>query len=188
MWDIVTSPENAGIDDFDWRVSLARIDESRAFSVFPGFERHFALFEGAGVDLAINATRQERLSPGDGAISFSGDDDVSVSIGPEPVLALNVMLRRARFGATLHFSHVSAPATLEMPQARGEAEVISLLVIASGETRFGKIGTETLYPQDALLWRNAEPLNIRPNGSVSFWWITIGPMQNRPGRHRPRSG
>ena len=34
-WDIAAAPDDAGAQDFDWRMAIARIDSSVAFSIIP---------------------------------------------------------------------------------------------------------------------------------------------------------
>ncbi|HUQ36998.1 MAG TPA: HutD family protein [Aestuariivirga sp.] len=45
-WDIAAAPHDAGAQDFDWRMALARIDSNVAFSHYPNVDRIFTLIEG----------------------------------------------------------------------------------------------------------------------------------------------
>jgi uncharacterized protein len=42
-------PEDAGFDDFAWRVSIADVESSGSFSVFPGVDRTLLLLDGDGM-------------------------------------------------------------------------------------------------------------------------------------------
>ena len=49
--EIVCQPPGAGMDAFDWRVSIAHIASDGPFSAFAGVDRIITLLEGAGVRL-----------------------------------------------------------------------------------------------------------------------------------------
>ncbi|RUU10282.1 HutD family protein, partial [Mesorhizobium sp. M7A.T.Ca.TU.009.01.3.2] len=51
--EIAVSPSGAGLDDFDWRVSMARVELSGPFSQFAGIDRTLAVLEGEGIVLEI---------------------------------------------------------------------------------------------------------------------------------------
>jgi environmental stress-induced protein Ves len=70
--EIVVSPPGASMDDFDWRVSMARVVSDGPFSIFPGIDRSLTLLEGTGMTLDVV---QSRLDAGS-------------------ILDLNVMTRR----------------------------------------------------------------------------------------------
>ena len=37
--EVAVSPEGAGLDHFDWRISMARVEQDGPFSTFPGIDR-----------------------------------------------------------------------------------------------------------------------------------------------------
>ena len=49
--EIVCLPPGAGMNDFDWRVSIAHIASDGPFSAFPGIDRVITLLSGGGVHL-----------------------------------------------------------------------------------------------------------------------------------------
>ena len=49
--EIVCSPPGAGMEGFDWRVSIATIDKPGPFSAFAGVDRVIMLLDGTGVRL-----------------------------------------------------------------------------------------------------------------------------------------
>ncbi|MFO7483937.1 HutD family protein, partial [Oceanibaculum nanhaiense] len=51
--EIVVAPAGAGLEDFDWRLSIARMEADAPFSAFPGIVRTLAIVEGAGLTLAV---------------------------------------------------------------------------------------------------------------------------------------
>lgn len=92
--EIVASPEGAGTDDFDWRVSLAEVAADGPFSAFPDIDRTLTVVEGAGMDLTVGGERRlvdSRYVPQD----FRGDVPTDCRLLDGPVVNLNVMWRRS---------------------------------------------------------------------------------------------
>lgn len=98
--ELAMSPPGAGLDDFDWRVSLASIAEDGPFSQFPGVDRTLVLVSGDGVLLDFGDERVV-LSPSEPLVEFAGEDPVHATIsGPisgQSTLDFNVMTRRGRY-------------------------------------------------------------------------------------------
>ena len=91
--EICTGPEGAGLEDFTWRLSAARVARDGPFSLFPGIDRTLAVLSGDGLDL--HTSRAEvRLAPGDAPVSFPGDVPTEGRLLGGPVEDLNIMTRR----------------------------------------------------------------------------------------------
>lgn len=88
--EIFVSPATG---NFDWRVSIAKVNSDGPFSTFGGYERHIMTLSGQGmmVDIEGCGVRElERLKP----FSFSGDLQVNGSLVDGPVLDFNLIVRR----------------------------------------------------------------------------------------------
>ena len=70
--EIAVSPEGAGLDDFDWRVSMARVESSGPFSLFAGIDRTLAILEGEGHCARYRRPRAGRSNRSFRAIQLSG--------------------------------------------------------------------------------------------------------------------
>ena len=70
--EVAAYPPGAGLDDFDWRVSMATVEAGGPFSVFPGVDRVLAVLEGR-LALAIDGARADRAWPGLPPLAFPGD-------------------------------------------------------------------------------------------------------------------
>ena len=46
--EVAVHPPGAGLDDFDWRISMADVAVDGPFSRFPGVDRTLVLAEGRG--------------------------------------------------------------------------------------------------------------------------------------------
>lgn len=97
-------------DDWDLRVSVARIDRSGPFSAFPGVRRGFAVLLGAGVVLDLPQGRRT-LTPADDAVLFDGEDAPACQLLEGPTEDLNLMARRK--AGTPRLQHAHAGSTLD---------------------------------------------------------------------------
>lgn len=95
--EIAVAPDDAGLDDFDWRVSMAVVAADGPFSAFPGIDRTLAVLAGAGLvldGLTGGPARLERATP---PFEFPADASVAATLIDGPITDLNVMTRRGRF-------------------------------------------------------------------------------------------
>lgn len=95
--EIAVWPENAGLDDFGWRVSMARVERDGPFSAFPGIDRTLSILEGEGLRLAIAGQSAVELDGAAAPYSFPADQPTDSTLIRGPVTDLNVMTRRGSF-------------------------------------------------------------------------------------------
>lgn len=93
--EIAASPAGAGLDDFLWRASIARIERDGPFSAFPGIDRTLLLLEGAGMRLAIDHERVE-VTTLHAAVAFAGEAGVECELVAGSTRDFNFMVRRSR--------------------------------------------------------------------------------------------
>lgn len=92
--EIAISPPEASIDAFDWRVSMARVEQDGPFSAFPGVDRTLAILDGEGIELTLDG--QLPVAIVDQPFSFPGDVAAVSRLLSGPVTDLNVMTRRGK--------------------------------------------------------------------------------------------
>ena len=92
--EIAASPRGAGMDAFDWRVSIAEVASDGPFSVFPEIDRTLTILSGDGIALEVDGQPHELL-PGR-PFGFPGDSPASARLLGGPVTDLNVMSRRGK--------------------------------------------------------------------------------------------
>ncbi|WP_367847772.1 HutD family protein [Rhodoferax sp. WC2427] len=96
--EIVCQPVGAGMDSFDWRVSIATIAAAGPFSAFPGVDRVILLLDGAGVHLQGGGIDHRLDTPGV-PFAFPGDVALGCQLLGGASTDFNVMVRRGRVQA-----------------------------------------------------------------------------------------
>lgn len=113
---IAIGPAGATVEDFDWRISAARMTLAGPFSAFAGIDRSLAVLQGRGLKLRVSTPEGERelvLGAHGEAQAFDGEWPVQAElIGGEPVLDFNVMTRRSRYTHCLRRLQLDTPAEL----------------------------------------------------------------------------
>ena len=118
---LAIAPSAAGLEDFAWRISCARVASGGPFSRFPGVDRSLAVLDGAGLDLQLLGASRTLRSCGE-ALAFAGEAEVTAQLLDGPVSDLNVMTRRDTWQHRLWHLH------LEGERAQhNDAEVLLLL-------------------------------------------------------------
>jgi environmental stress-induced protein Ves len=92
--EIAVSPQGAGLDDFDWRISMARIEADGPFSAFAGVDRTLSILEGAGIVLDVARREAVALTAESVPFSFPADVATDAKLLGGAVTDLNVMTRR----------------------------------------------------------------------------------------------
>ncbi len=113
---LAVSPEGAGFDAFDWRISIADVGESGDFSLFPGVDRTILLLEGNGMTLKSGGSAHELTAPFE-PWSMAGDTPTQALLVNGPCRDFNAMARRGRFASQVRVWRSAA--ALEVPA--GEA-------------------------------------------------------------------
>ncbi|MGO4836641.1 HutD family protein, partial [Rhizobiaceae sp. 2RAB30] len=164
--EIAVFPADAGLDDFLWRVSTARVDQDGPFSMFPGIDRTLSILEGEGLDLTIDG-EPVRLTSVSAPYGFAADVPVGSRLIGGSVVDLNVMTRRG-----LCSSHVRR-IQLASLESVGEADAVTMLLpdvrlpIALGARK------ETVELGDAVLLDPGEAISLHADNDGEAFVITI---------------
>lgn len=109
---LAISPGTAGLDNFEWRISMATVASDGPFSVFAGVDRTLCILEGAGLVVNVGEL-SHRLLPTSEPFVFSGDDRVSATLVDGAITDFNVMTHRDRFSHTVRRVRIHGTDTLE---------------------------------------------------------------------------
>lgn len=110
--ELAVHPHGAGLDDFAWRISSARVTASGPFSHFGGVDRSLAVLDGGGLCLRIDGTRAETLTAGSAPFVFRGEQRIEAELPGGPIADFNVMTRRALWTHTLEQMRLNGSAPL----------------------------------------------------------------------------
>ncbi len=115
-------------DSWEWRLSVADIEQDGPFSVFPDVDRTIALLQGSGFALSVEyrppVTIQRPYEP----FHFRGDEPAACTLLNGPVQDLNLMVRRS--SPPLHLRFIEVVDTVELVN-------IELALVVSGRVKLG---------------------------------------------------
>ena len=144
--EIVCSPAGAGMDRFDWRVSIATIDRPGPFSAFDGVDRVIMLLDGAGVHLDSQDGRiDHRLDTPHAPFAFDGGVPLDCDLLGGTSTDFNVMARRGRLRADVNVLNERA---FIAPAPHG------LLLALRGPWRLGDLDCDA----GSGVWWDGEPI------------------------------
>jgi hypothetical protein len=92
------SPPSA---EWDWRLSVAEIEQDGPFSSFPGVDRVLVLIEGAGMRLHFADGRHVDVTTDHPRVDFAGEDALDCALIGGVTRDFNLMWRRERCRAQL---------------------------------------------------------------------------------------
>ena len=167
--EIAVSPTGAGLDDFDWRVSMARVELSGPFSQFAGIDRTLAVLEGEGIILDVAGWPPTSINRTTTLFSFPADVQTSAALIGGPITDLNVMTRRSRMTHSVERLVISAP--VEVRTGTGTTIILcfngEVIVLAAEPVRLGPLDTLLSGPDSASLL-------VQPAHEATLFVIRIG--------------
>lgn len=166
--EIAVAPSGAGLSDFDWRVSMAKVSGDGPFSIFPGIDRTLCVLDGNGITLGMEEQGAVRLDPASAPLLFPADIAVSAQLTDGPIIDLNVMTRRNRLTHTVRRLHIEHRMTLSV------TGMPVILLCHTGTMRVeGKTHATQLGPLDCLLLENTPEKPLRFSGTGTVFVIEI---------------
>ena len=83
--------ENATLDDFIWRLSIASVVNDGVFSNFSGYQRNLVLIEGKGISLQHGGTKTDVLENTLDIASFNGCCETQGKLLDGPIKDFNII-------------------------------------------------------------------------------------------------
>lgn len=158
-------------DPFHWRLSMARVEQSGPFSLYPGYRRLLSVLEGAGLALRIDGQTVPPLRPF-GLLSFSGDSPVSSELLDGPLLDFNLIYDPLRYRARLTWQ----PGTREEILLQAQADVLILFCTAPAlqiRTEGAPAMVLDRYDTAVLTAASAQPRQIAVAVTAQTPWAAI---------------
>jgi environmental stress-induced protein Ves len=133
--------------DWDWRLSIAEIEEDAPFSAFPGVDRELVLLHGNGLRLRFEDGELRELLPPHDRLRFAGERALVGELIDGATEDFNLMWRRDAIDAQLwHRPLVGSMVVFAEPR---ETWALHLL---AGQARFaGDSGLDALAAGDTAL-------------------------------------
>lgn len=160
--EVAIAPAGAGLDGFDWRVSMAGVVEDGPFSAFPGIDRTLAVLEGEGIRLEVEGRTPQAVLPGGAPASFPGDAPTRATLLGGPIVDLNVMTRRGRYAHRLCRRDLTGRAALAP-----ESGLMLILALTPGLA----IGAERLGRLDVLA--SDAPVLVEAQTAAAFYLVEL---------------
>jgi environmental stress-induced protein Ves len=152
--EIAVEPFAATLDNFDWRISMARVASDGPFSEFAGIDRTLSIVKGNGLALTVGDAAPVVLDRNSEPIRFPGDRPTSARLLADEIIDLNVMTRRGRFEHRLQ--RLRAPAQCEF-----DGHDIAVVVACSSDV------TLTLW-DNVIRLANGDAAILERAGDASF--------------------
>ena len=167
-WDIAAAPPDAGAQGFDWRMALAQIESSVAFSHYSNVDRIFTLIEGKGLDLVFNDRKLLKVDKRFVPHEFDGDVKTACVVNNGPCRALNLFIR-----------HGLCKASVRVLNAGDDLRIISvqttLAFVLRGSFKLGAIGT--LNCGDTLHLSSGDSAALEPQSEDALLYVaTLTPV------------
>jgi hypothetical protein len=172
--EIAVSPEGAGLDTFDWRISMARVDGDGPFSLFAGVDRTLAIIEGAGLRLHIEGLEPRLVTRESLPFSFPADRPTRAETVAGPVRDFNVMSRRGRV------DHKVEPLPRESRPAGGAMRLLLSLDqrmsigTPNGSVALGRFDGLLLSPEDGTA-------RLEGEDAARGFLVTLAPAASKEG-------
>ncbi|MFC7247704.1 HutD family protein [Catellatospora aurea] len=147
-----------GVDDFQWRLSIADVVADGPFSAFPGYRRVITVLTGAGMRLTVDGVGHDvgPLEP----FEFDGGAQTSCTLPGGPITDLNLIVRAGDRGA-VRVVDVTGPLTVTGPAA---------IVVVRGSAA---VDGRPVHTPDAALVDRAADTVLHPRGATTVALIDL---------------
>lgn len=168
--------------DWDWRLSIAEIEQDAPFSMFPGVDRVLVLLAGNGLRLCFDDGTAHLLQPPHDQLSFDGERAVTGELVDGTTHDFNLMWRRDKVDARLWHRPLVGPMVIFVDP--GSTWAIYLI---AGQARFaGESGLANLAAGDtALLQADDQRLRYMLDGAGEVLVMRVQPLAGDCGGAEP---
>jgi environmental stress-induced protein Ves len=156
-------PAGAGLHDFGWRISMARVGQSGPFSQFPGVDRSLAIVEGAGLALSMPGCFLARVDEASMPYAFPGEWHIDSTLVDGPVTDFNVMTRQNGWAHKLERVRLDRNVVLQ-----GAEDVF--IYCAQGQARANDVALAT---GDALQTGPCTALDLRADAPGLLYLVRL---------------
>lgn len=168
--EIAHGPSGSTLENFDWRISRARVERPGPFSFFPGIDRTLAVLHGDLLQLRVDRAEPKILSPNTPPLSCAGEAGVESDVSG-PIVDLNVMTRRGRFRHRLTALEKGKPANLS-----AQENLVTAIFTTGAATLSWMQGNDALRENDAAFLSGEDGrVDVVPDEAARLYLIEILP-------------
>ena len=178
--DVCAWPPGAGVEAFDWRISIADVDSDGPFSLFPDVDRILTILSGNGLHLMQNGGIEEgrdavTLTSMSTPYAFSGDAATMGILISGSIRDLNVMVKRNIYVATVERVSFLAPSLAYPEQTDGASPHVWILLWLSGNANFDTPDRFIPSPLDAVMGEKHDQVQIYPETPCEALLVSLRP-------------
>jgi environmental stress-induced protein Ves len=164
--EIAVDPPGSDVaGGFRWRLSIASVDCSCAFSAFPGYERTIMVIEGRGMDLSLPDLAPRRIDQLYEPFIFPGDRGADCTLIDGPIRDFNLMVDRAQLRAQ---TRILTLAAARQPLALAATTVIVHCLSGAAELTLADDGRRApLSAGDTVILEAEAPRDLRLDVSAA---------------------
>lgn len=156
---------------WDWRLSIAEIEQAVPWSAFPGVDREQVLLEGQGLRLRFGDGKVRELAPPFGRARYAGEAPVTGEPVDGRAVALNLMWRRDSVQADLWHRPLVGPMLFF-----ADASETWLIYLLAGQGRFDDAsGLPPLAQGDAAVLGSPERRRFLLDGGGELLAMRLRP-------------
>ena len=168
--EVAISPAGCGLEEFDWRISMASVTAPGAFSHFGNVDRTLAVISGQ-LGLAFeHQSEVVRLTCDSQPYQFSGEAPAVGTPISGHVVDLNLMVRRGRWSGTMERADGSEAAEITL---RSHCAII--VFAGEGRARWRENNT-VLQAFDAIRMDDAQNELIELESRKPIYLVSLSPI------------
>jgi environmental stress-induced protein Ves len=153
--EIASGAARADDQAWSWRISVADVGATGAFSAFPGIDRTIAVVHGNGMDLQFEDGRMVPLELNQ-PVDFDGDAIVTGILRGEAIRDFNVMVDRRYYCATLRVIRGSG----EVSPATSAGSVVVIHMLDGACTARTASAEETLSVEETMICEGVADISV----------------------------
>lgn len=155
-------PRDATLDDFDWRLSRASVNESGPFSLFPQCDRTLCVIDGGSIVLDVQGRAKVTLTADSEPYSFAADVPAHATLIGEPVSDLNLIWRRGMPPPRL---------SRQLAELKVRPAVCTLLVVCGPAQLRSSGSVQSLLENDLVVCLKGDYCTIMPQNFAAFYCV-----------------
>lgn len=154
--EIAAGPARGADQEWSWRISVADVGATGAFSVFPGIDRTIAVVQGTGMDLQFEGGQLVPLELNQ-PVDFDGGETVTGILRADAIRDFNVMVDRRYYSATLRIVQGTGEV---IPETSARSVVVIHVLDGACTAHVADGAQETLSAQETAIFEGVTDVSV----------------------------